>query len=71
MIARFDLCTYTTNKNGGVDMRIKYSDYDEQDFINEQEAREYGRGLVSGLRYKWAKAACIMKLENGKEMNII
>lgn len=67
MKATINLCTYTTNQKGGKLLSTRYSMWDEQEFNTIEEARAFGHGVVCGLRYKWQKAACAIRFEDGHE----
>ena len=67
MNATVILCTYTTNEKGGKMFTTRYSQWDEQEFKTLDEARAFGHGVVCGLRYKWQKAACCLRFDDGHE----
>ena len=67
MKATVILCTYTTNKKDGKMLTTRYSQWDEQEFKTLNEARAFGHGVVCGLRYKWQKAACCLRFDDGHE----
>lgn len=67
MKAQIILCTYTKNEKGGTMLSTRYSCWDEQEFKTLDEARAFGRGVVCGLRYKWQKAACTLRFDDGHE----
>jgi len=67
MKATVTLCTYSTNKKGGVMLSTRYSGWDEVEFDTIEEARAFGKGAVCGLRYKWKSAAVALRFDDGHE----
>lgn len=43
----------------------KYSSWHIKTFSSKKEARIFGNGVVCGLEYKWASAACQMRFDDG------
>lgn len=43
----------------------RYSNYAVENFNDKNEATVYAKGLVKGLEYKWKRAACHVRFDDG------
>ncbi len=43
----------------------KYSSWSTETFSSRKEMSAFGKGVVCGLEYKWASAACQMRFDDG------
>jgi len=65
------LGNYTANPKNGIEIHTKYSNWAEYDFKTIEEAETFAQGVVCGLQYKWVRAACTIRFEDGHEESFI
>lgn len=61
---KFDLGTYTEEKEGFIHFTTRFSNYCEECFETKEEAKLFAKGMCRGLSYKYKKAAICMRWDN-------
>ena len=58
---KFDLGTYTEDKDGYIHFTTRFSNFCEEWFETKEAAKLYAKGMCRGLSYKYKKAAICMR----------